>query len=100
MTCPGAIPNQSDAAVNTLNMANIESLAGQSRYCHVVAWGMFLGFTPATVRREVALAEAENAPLDAIQKLDGRWVTLDEIANGTNRSRVEELARGGATRQR
>src|SRR5688572_12544131 len=78
---PRVIPQQADAAANANNIAAIDRVSGHTAYRHIVAWGKFLGFTPETVLREIALAERENAPVDAIQKLDGRWHTVADIAN-------------------
>lgn len=86
------IPRQSDAVANAANVAAIDSVAGESRYRHVVAWGKFLGFTPETVRSAVELAAVEGAPIDAIQKIDGRWLTLADIQNDMTRQAVCDLA--------
>lgn len=94
------IPKQSDDAANARNVEAIERAAGTSRYRYIVAWGKFLGFTPATVCSEIEQAEADNAPVTAIQKLQGRWHTIEDITNDTNRARVIELARGGFARER
>ena len=94
------IPKQSDESANRANVLAIDKAAGGSRYAFIVAWGKFLGFTPDTVCREIERAEAEGAPLNAIQKIEGRWHTIDDIANDTNRSRVEALSRGTSTRRR
>ncbi|QDT54295.1 hypothetical protein Pan44_23230 [Caulifigura coniformis] len=93
MTDDSVIPRLTDAAANAANCLAIDREAGDTRYRHIVAWGKFLGFTPATVRRELDRAEAENAPTNAIQRFDDGWHTVDTIANEANRARVEELAR-------
>jgi hypothetical protein len=86
------IPRIADEAANSANMAEIDRLVSTQKYRHIVAWGKWLGFTPVAVLQIVREAEADNAPPDAIQKIDGRWLRLEDIANETNRRRVEELA--------
>lgn len=90
---PSVIPSMADAAANQANIAEIDRLVKTDKYIHVVAWGKFLGFTPATVLKYVQEAETDGAPADAIQKIEGRWLTLDDITNDSNRKRVEEIAR-------
>ncbi len=82
----------SDTAANTANIAAIDHLVTTQSYRHIVAWGKFLGFTPTTVSAYVAEAEADDAPQDSIQKIDGRWLCLGDIVNERNRRCVEELA--------
>ena len=91
-----AIPSISNKASNAENMAAIDRLIVPGKYRHIVAWGKWLGFTPETVFRSVELAEADDAPEDAIQKIDGRWLRVSDIANQNNRDRVAELARSSA----
>lgn len=59
----------------------------------IEAWGKFLGFTASTISTQLQEAQADSAPREAIQKIDGRWLTLDDIQNATNRQRVIELAK-------
>ena len=86
------IPRISDRAANAANMAAIDEFVRTGKYNHIVAWGKWLGFTPQTVQKHVEQAEAENAPEDAIQKIDGKWDLVGDIANETNRKWVNELA--------
>jgi hypothetical protein len=83
----------SDKAANDANMAAIDQLVGMTRYRHIVAWGKLLGFTPQTVQKSIIQAEAESAPSDAIQKIDGNWFRIGDIANDANQQRVNDLAR-------
>jgi len=87
------IPSTSDRAAYTANAAAIDELVSTEKYHHMVAWGKWLGFTPRTVEKYVNQAEDENAPTDAVQKIDGQWVRLQDVANETNRRRVDEIAR-------
>lgn len=86
------IPSTADLAANAANMAEIDKFVDTRGYRHIVAWGKFLGFTPATVKGLVTEAEIDNAPNDSIQKINGRWLRLDDIVNESNRRRVDELA--------
>lgn len=88
----GVIPRISDPEANAANIAAIDREVGGSRFRHIVAWGKFLGFTPETVARCIELAEAEKAPLNAIQKFSNGWHTVHDIANEANRQSVERLA--------
>ena len=89
---PTVIPRSSDRAANAANIAAIDKLVSTGTYHHIMAWGKFLGFTPTTVSRQVTEAEADQAPFDSIQKIDGRWLRLSDIVNESNRRRVAELA--------
>jgi hypothetical protein len=89
------IPKVSDRAANDANLAAIDRLVRTQKYHHIIAWGKFLGFTPVTITQTISDAEVDNAPADAIQKIDGRWNTLADIENETNRQRVEALAAQG-----
>lgn len=92
------IPRISDEAAMRTNMDAIDRIAGVTTYRHIVAWGKWLGFTPVAVQRELALAVQENAPADAIQKQDGRWARVGDIANDLNRQAVERLAESCSSR--
>ena len=87
------IASISDKTAHAENIAAIDRLVVPGKYRHIVAWGKWLGFTPQTVLKSIELAKAEDAPEDAIQKIDGRWIRVGDIANQTNRDRVAELAR-------
>jgi hypothetical protein len=89
----GVIFSISDKAANDANMAAIDQLVRVTKYRHIVAWGKMLGFTPQTVQNSVNEAEADNAPEDAIQKIDGQWLRVGDIANDSNRQRTNDLAR-------
>ncbi len=86
------IPRMADNAANDANNAAIDRLVTTHKYLYIVAWGKFLGFTPETVRKYLIEAEAENAPDDAIQKTQGKWLCLADIENEENRQRVRNLA--------
>src|SRR5689334_8664917 len=81
------IPSIADLAANNANMAAIDRLVATRTYHHIVAWGKWLGFTPDTVRNLVQEAEADGAPANAIQKIDGKWLTSGDIQNEGNRSK-------------
>lgn len=86
------IPSMSDRAANDANLAAIDRQVRTEKYHHIVAWGKFLGFTPATITTSIQQAETDEAPLDAIQKVDGKWLRLGDIENETNRERVNAIA--------
>ncbi len=88
------IPRISDTAAYEENMAAIDRLIRTARYHHIIAWGKWLGLTPETVRNMIEVAQLDNAPVDAIQKIDGRWLRLQDIENESNRNRVDDLASG------
>ena len=90
------IPSTSDNVANAKNMAAIDRVVVAGKYRYIVAWGKWLGFTPQTVLKCVQLAEADDAPEDAIQKIDGRWLRTSDIANQSNRDQVEDLARNSS----
>jgi hypothetical protein len=89
---PTVIPSIADKVANAANIAAIDRLIQASRYSYIIAWGKWLGFTPETVQASTREAEADDAPLDAIQKVEGRWLVLGDIQNDANRKRVEEIA--------
>lgn len=93
-SCGSVIPSTADRAADEANMEAIDRLVRTDRYRYIIAWGKWLGFTPESVRAQVAAASADNAPADAIQKIDGKWSTLDDIENPENRQAVESLAAG------
>jgi hypothetical protein len=88
------IPSISDPAANAANIAGINRLVSPGTYRHIVAWGKWLGFTPETVLQQVREAETDHAPVDSIQKIDGKWLRLDDIESKSNRQAVDALARG------
>ena len=90
------IPSITDKTADAANLAAIDSLVKALNHPYVVAWGKWLGFTPTAVQQSVSEAEADNAPHKAIQKIDGRWLTLEDINNDQNRRTVEEIANKGA----
>jgi hypothetical protein len=88
------IPDTADREAYRANAEAIDSLVKAERHRFVVAWGKWLGFTPEEVQDHVAEAEADNAPHNAIQKMDGAWLTTDEIRNGDNLRKVTDIAAG------
>lgn len=86
------IPKVSDKAANITNIAAIDRIANSPKYRYIVGWGKYLGFTPETILKSLQDAEAENAPADAIQKIDGRWFCISDIQNDANRQRVVKLS--------
>ena len=84
------IPSISDPAANEANIAAIDKLVKTRKYHHIVAWGKWLGFSPQTVQQSVEQAEADQAPEDAIQKIDRRWQRVAQ-----HRQRDESAARRG-----
>lgn len=91
---PTVIPSIADKAANSANSAAIDLMIDAARYPYIVAWGKWLGFTPETVQKTVAEAEADDAPPEAIQKINGRWSTLSDIVDESNRQHVAEIALG------
>lgn len=87
------IPSMSDRTAAAANSAAIDRLIRTPKYVYIIAWGKWLGFTPETVQKSVVEAEADDAPAEALQKIDGRWLFLGDIVNDENRSRVEALAK-------
>ena len=85
------IPRIADSVAYKANMIEIDRLLKPSRYRHIVAWGKWLGFKPQVVQRNLGEADDDNAPLDAIQKVDGRWLQISDIQSDANRLRVIEL---------
>ena len=86
------IQSISDTVANAANIAAIDRFV-TGRYGHIIAWGKWLGFTPEAVLNSVRQAEADNAPEDSIQKINGQWLRVGDIVNDTNRKRFEELVR-------
>lgn len=88
----GLISSISDRVAYRENMDAIDRWVRSRKYAFIIAWGKWLGFTPETVLSYIAQAEADDAPLDVTQKIDGVWLRVSDIANDTNRNRVEALA--------
>ncbi len=86
------IPSTADHAAWTANCQAIDRVTGTSRYPYIVAWGKFLGFTASTALDYLQKAEAENAPSEAIQKIEDQWLVVSNIRNETNRRLVIDLA--------
>ncbi|MES2793329.1 MAG: hypothetical protein V4719_27205 [Planctomycetota bacterium] len=86
------IPRISDITAYRENMAAIDQVIRTKKYHHVIAWGKWLGFTPETIKKIIEVAQRDDAPADAIQKVDGRWLRLRGIKNEFNRKCVNELA--------
>jgi hypothetical protein len=89
------IPSISDPVADSANLAAIDSTIKSTRYSYIVAWGKWLGFTPASIKESIAQAEADDASPDVIQKIDGEWLTLDDIVSQSNRTVVEAIAATG-----
>ncbi len=92
------IPTQTDSVANRLNIAAIDRLVKTDRYRFVVAWGKWLGFTAEAVKHQVQQAEADDAPEDAIQKSDNRWLSLSDIQCEENVRKVRRIAEASALR--
>ena len=88
------IPRISDTAAYRENMVAIDRMVSTPKCYHIIAWGKWLGLTPETVRNIIEAAQSDNAPPDAIQKIDGRWLRLQDIENESNRNCVDDLASG------
>lgn len=89
------ISSTSNVADLIANAEAIDRQIGTTKYRHIVAWGKWLGFTPKTVEKYVREAEVQDVPEDVVQRIDGTWIRLCDIANESNRNRVEEIARQG-----
>ena len=70
-------------------------------YKYIWAWEILKGTTSAdVVRGIVSLAREENAPPRAIMRLhDGRWLTLEDLANDELVQQIEEEAKNMIYRQ-
>jgi hypothetical protein len=86
------IPLIADQVANAANQAAIDRLVSSEKYPCIVAWGKWLGFTPETVLQQVRQAEADNAPADAIQKVQEGWLRLADITSEVNRAAVVGLS--------
>ena len=86
------IASMADRVANQANMSAIDRMVTIKKYAYIIAWGKWLGFTPETVQKSVTEAQADDAPLDAIQKINGKWLRVDDVINDTNRSQVMALA--------
>jgi len=52
-----------------------------SKYQALRIWGQDMGSSANHIENEQAVAEASNAPLDAIFRRDGVWLTLTDMPN-------------------
>lgn len=95
LSAPSVVSSLADIDANVANAAAIDRLVLTRKYFHVLAWGKLLGFTPATVGEYVKLAEMDDAPSDVIQKVNGRWLRVNDIENEESRTRVNLLAHSG-----
>jgi len=57
------------------------------RFAFVRAWGFYMGSYPYYIERQVAKAQRDNAPANAVHFADdksepggGHWVTVDDVA--------------------
>lgn len=50
-------------------------------YPYIRAWGEYLGSLPSNINLLVEEAQEDGAPHDAYTKLDGQWLTVDELAH-------------------
>lgn len=62
-------------------------------HIYVRAWGRLSGLPTHCIEREVLKARLDRAPETAIyQKLDGSWVTFDQIESDCAKEAVREIA--------
>lgn len=54
-------------------------------YKHIAAWGKLLGSKQYYINAEQRAAAEQNAPLTAIYKHNGRWITIDDCVVTTQR---------------
>lgn len=87
------MPRISDRAAYEANIVAIDNVAKTQKYYHIIAWAKWLGFIPETARKILEEAQLDDAPPDALQKVDGRWLCLGDINNESNRNRVDNLAK-------
>ena len=63
-------------------------------YRHIAAWGKMMGSFAYFVRCEQAKAARDNAPIDAVYKREGVWITIRDCAESTQRDIANILERG------
>lgn len=60
----------------------------------IVAWGKYVDSKSYYIQDQLALAEKDNAPEDAVSRRpDGTWRTLADIQDPGLRATLEEVAR-------
>lgn len=57
-------------------------------YIWIEAWGKHMRSYPGFIAMEQELAAAQNAPLDAIRRSEGKWETTDSIINDSVRQQL------------
>lgn len=50
-------------------------------YRHIEVWGLRLGSHRTYIHDQQVMAAADGAPLDAIYKRDGKWITARDVTN-------------------
>jgi len=61
------------------------------KYRHIAAWGKMLGSMPYYIKDRQKEALADNAPITAIYKRDGKWDTFEEIQVESTRHELENI---------
>lgn len=62
-------------------------------YPYIWAWGKSIGSFDYYIQGQIELAEADNAPQNAIfKRSDDTWATVDEIVNDELRNEIEVVA--------
>ena len=62
-------------------------------YILIRAWGQYTELPQSAIRDELARAQEDKAPGNAIYKEDdGTWATIDQVNNALVRQQVERMA--------
>jgi len=89
------IPSTADAEANAANMAAIDAIE-VGEYACIRGWAKLLGFSADWCDLHSGRAAQDKAPVNAIQNIDGLWLTLESIRNPETRARVVALSEKGA----
>lgn len=60
-------------------------------YRHIFAWGVMLSSQLWYIQRMQELASDENAPIDAIYKRNGIWVSYTDITNMQSKQALDAI---------
>lgn len=65
----------------------------RKKYRHIVAWGSMMGSYAYYVNDQVARAEADGAPENAVfySTDEDRWKTYDEVKSLSTRERIDAI---------